>query len=146
MVAGFKRYVADPAGITLSDGRHLPHGTFFCFAVSPIANDGVHDPETFDGFRWYRKRTQEDGQLNLNQFTMTDANNMHFGHGRYACPGRFFAASSIKVILINLLLRYEVRLEGGTTKRPANLPAHEYIFPNPWAKIELREREGDILI
>lgn len=35
---------------------------------------------------------------------------MHFGFGRQACPGRFFASAAIKCIIIHLLDDFEVKL------------------------------------
>ncbi|KAF8991069.1 hypothetical protein BDQ17DRAFT_1255265, partial [Cyathus striatus] len=36
-----------------------------------------------------------------------------FGHRRYACPGRFFAASERKAMLAHTLLNYDVKLHTG---------------------------------
>jgi cytochrome P450 len=107
--------------------------------VVPIAVASVGpDPESFDGFRHYRHR-QQPGHANLHQFAMTDKENMHFGHGRYACPGRFFATHSIKILIAQFLLKYNMKFPEGSG-RPANVGAHEYVFPDPKAHILVRER------
>lgn len=38
---------------------------------------------------------------------------MTFGHGPHACPGRFFAMYEVKVVLVELLRNYDIRLVGG---------------------------------
>ncbi|RDA86915.1 hypothetical protein CP532_1870 [Ophiocordyceps camponoti-leonardi (nom. inval.)] len=50
---------------------------------------------------------------NTNPLTLgmvsTSSHHLAFGHGRHACPGRFFAAHELKLILAQLLLNYEFR-------------------------------------
>jgi hypothetical protein len=41
---------------------------------------------------------------------MTANDNINFGHGPSACPGRFFAGAEIKVILAEILRRFDVSL------------------------------------
>lgn len=96
------------------------------------------NPHTFDGFRAYRER-QKPGETNRHQFATTDRNNLHFGHGKYACPGRFFASNEVKMILAHLLLKYDIKFPEGQG-RPENISAHEYIFPNPMGVVEFKER------
>jgi cytochrome P450 len=45
-----------------------------------------------------------------------------FGFGRHACPGRFFAANEIKMIIANFVLAYDMKLPDGVTERYSNLP------------------------
>lgn len=47
--------------------------------------------------------------------------NMSFGFGRHACPGRFFAANEIKLILARLLLDYDLRMPPGVDEPYRNL-------------------------
>lgn len=84
------------------------------------------------------------------QFVNTGLDNITFGHGRFACPGRFFASNESKVILGMLLLEYEVKFgeageEGGrrgqeAEKRPENQVFADACFPNPEVKILIRKR------
>jgi cytochrome P450 len=110
-------------------------------AISPVILDPKVTPEPmlFDGFRHYKNR-QKPGEANKHQFATTSETNLHFGHGKYACPGRFFASNTVKLLLANLLLRYEFKLSGGGTERPPNMCLHEYVFPNPEAEVEFRLR------
>ncbi|KAL8897718.1 MAG: hypothetical protein Q9207_007070 [Kuettlingeria erythrocarpa] len=136
----FNRVALEP--VTLSDGFHLPRGTRFSMSCAEILHDPnvTPNPEKFDGFRYYKER-QKPGENTRHQFATTDVNNLHFGHGKYSCPGRFFAANEIKMILAHMLLLYDFRFSPGQS-RPKNMTAHEYIFPDPEGLIMCKEREN----
>ncbi|TVY14663.1 Ent-kaurene oxidase P450 [Lachnellula arida] len=125
---------------TLHDGTKLPAGSHICMATNAIQNDPsvTPNPEVFDGFRSYKKR-QRDGERHMHQFATTEKNVLNFGHGKYACPGRFFASLEIKVILVRLIMDYDFKLAPGSG-RPGNLRAHEFIFPNPKGELLVKRR------
>ncbi|EFE32723.1 cytochrome P450 monooxygenase, putative [Trichophyton benhamiae CBS 112371] len=138
--------------LKLSDGTVLPAGTHFNIASDAIMNDpaklpGGGDPEVFDGFRYERLRSDPAHPENANRFqlAMTDSNNLHFGHGKYACPGRFFASNEIKMIITELLLRYDFKYPEGQ-ERPRSLSADENLYPDPDARVLIRKREEIWLI
>ncbi|KAI1454028.1 cytochrome P450 monooxygenase [Annulohypoxylon moriforme] len=140
----FNRIVRSP--VKLSDGTLLPAGTHFSMAAHSLLHDpellpGGGDPTEFDPFRYSRLRDDASKPENANkfQFAMTDRNSLHFGHGKYACPGRFFASNEIKIILAHLLLRYDFKYPAGQG-RPRNLFADENIYPDPAARLLMRER------
>jgi cytochrome P450 len=137
---GFKRAVK--RDLTLSDGTHLPKGVHLMMPISPVILDPevITEPEVFDGLRHYNKR-QLPGESNRHQFATTSETNLHFGHGKYACPGRFFASSTVKLLISNILLRYDVKFPGDQKERPPNVCLHEYIFPNPEALVQFRLRQ-----
>jgi cytochrome P450 len=77
-------------------------------------------PNDFDGFRYYEKRKVASGDAAYkNQFTSTSPEQMHFGFGRQACPGRFFASAVIKAIVMHLLEEFDllIRRRGGPRTR-----------------------------
>lgn len=76
----------------------------------------------------------------MHQFATTERTQLNFGHGKAACPGRFFASLEIKIILVRFIMNYDFKLVPGG-KRPTNLRAHEFIFPNPEGELLVRERE-----
>lgn len=124
----------------LSDGTVLPKGAHISMAVNAIQNDPevTPEPDKFDGFRYYKLR-QREGESHLHQFSTTQDRILNFGHGPNSCPGRFFASLEIKVILVRLLMDFEFKFKGGNG-RPANVRAHEFIFPNPNSEILMRAR------
>ena len=55
-------------------------------------------------------------------------------------PGRFFAAAELKIIMAEMLLNYDVRLEGGGG-RPENVVFGISVAPNPTARVMFRKRQ-----
>ena len=127
-------------GYRMHDGTYLPKGTHIAMPVRAIQHDPdlMDRPENFDGLRYYRLR-QNPKESNMHQFATTGTMQLNFGHGKFACPGRFFASLEIKCILVYLIMNYDFKLVG--THRPENLRAHEYIFPNPEGELLIRKRK-----
>jgi cytochrome P450 len=127
-----------------ADGTVIPRDAHICMPVNAIQNapETTPDAAVFDGFRYERLR-QRPGEGHLHQFVSTQANVLNFGHGKHACPGRFFAALEIKNILVRLLMDYDWKLPHGQG-RPENLTAHEFIFPNPDAVLLMRKRPVEL--
>ncbi|RYP86000.1 hypothetical protein DL769_000863 [Monosporascus sp. CRB-8-3] len=150
------RLVTAPKGITLSNGDYLPHGTTIC--VSPARQTSAIDPKylspmppqpSLDEFHPWRfsDLREHKGQENKHHFVTTSNESTIFGHGRWACPGRFFAANSIKSIVIELLRRYDIGVgpagqgEGeGEWKRPMTFNVEMGYFPDPTASIYFKDR------
>ena len=126
---------------TFNDGTKLTKGTHIAMAVNAIQNDPdiTPFPERFCPFRYYELR-QKPGEGHLHQFATTEHSLLNFGHGKNACPGRFFASLEIKTILVKLIMGYDFKLPDGEG-RPANLKAHDFVFPNPEGKLFVRARE-----
>ncbi|KAL6901271.1 cytochrome P450 [Trichoderma evansii] len=110
-LTSFSRVVRKP--VTLSSGLHLPKDTHILVPAAMISLDPEHYPSPFEfqGFRFHEKRlgSSEESQYK-DQFTTTSPRQMHFGFGRQACPGRFFASAAIKCIIIHLLEDFEIKL------------------------------------
>ena len=140
---GFKRCAKED--VTLSDGTFLPKGAHTVCPIEPILllPSIYPNPHTFDPLRSYNLRKQPN-ERNKHQFATISPESLHFGHGKYSFPGRFFAGNVIKIVAGTLLLKYEVGFEGGGMKRPENWPMHEYNFPNPEARVALRKRKGGV--
>ncbi|KAI0187305.1 hypothetical protein EV127DRAFT_410433 [Xylaria flabelliformis] len=45
------------------------------------------------------------------ELTTTPPEHLAFGHGMYACPGRFFTANEVQITLIGNLMKYEIEPE-----------------------------------
>ena len=138
MLVDFHRLVQKP--LSLSDGLPLPAGTQICtasYAISQDANN-VSNAQDFDGFRYYNQRKEID-ENTKHQFATTDKNHMHFGRGKYACPGRFFASAELKIVIAHLIMRYDFKYPYGKD-RPANLKADEILYPDPSARLLLKRR------
>jgi ent-kaurene oxidase len=126
----------------LSDGTILPKSCWIAVASGPLMQDASQfsNPSTFDGFRYHRMR-QEDSSLAVaktSQFTSTGVYSLVFGHGRYACPGRFFAGLEAKLMMVYILEHYEFRLPPGAS-RPKNIVYADALVPDPKACLEFRK-------
>jgi cytochrome P450 len=98
------------------------------------------NPDEFDGFRFAKLRDQE-GQPHKYQFVTTNSSHsMAFGHGKHACPGRFFAANEIKTISAYLIRHYDLKAPDDWNGRPASLIFGHNLSPNPMLNILMRRR------
>lgn len=138
------RQVTAPQGVTLSNGVHLPYGTHFHAPHDPLCKDPElwENPDEYDPFRFHRLR-QQPGKETSGQFVTTTSEFAAFGHGSHACPGRFFASAEVKGFLVILLSRYEFRIPGGGTERPANWRRGWQQGPNPMAMVEFKLRPAN---
>lgn len=97
------RYVC--VDTVLSDGTFLPKGTSIATPLYAISRDPAifMEPEKFDPERFERLREEEESGgsrkgANPLRWSLTNVDpreNMNFGFGRHACPGRFLAASEV---------------------------------------------------
>lgn len=124
----------------LSDGTVLPKGAVFGIPVTTQTNEDVYpNHEKFDGHRFYDLR-QQPGSESKHQFVTTSNDHISFGHGKHACPGRFFASNEIKITLMHLLTKYDMKFPEGQTK-PRMIPRAVSMQPNPDFKILIRRRK-----
>ncbi|KAF2218406.1 cytochrome P450 [Elsinoe ampelina] len=122
-------------GITLSNGQYIPPGVDIEAPTYSIYHDSdlFPDPEKFDGFRSYKLRQESmssDVQAR-NTFVNVNDQNLGFGYGRHACPGRFFANNEIKMILAKLLLHHDVKMPDGLNERWPNINNGAECMPDP---------------
>ncbi|KAF2190763.1 ent-kaurene oxidase [Zopfia rhizophila CBS 207.26] len=120
-------------GITLSNGQYIPAGTFIEVPSHAVYQDNDHYPESdnFDGFRFYKLRKRGTVENARNQFVTTNEQSLAFGYGKHACPGRFFAANEIKMILARAILEYDIKNVDGATERYPNLEMGRTSVPDP---------------
>jgi hypothetical protein len=69
----------------------------------------------------------------------TSVDSLPFGHGKHSCPGRYFAACELKLILAHLVMNYDVKLENDGV-RPQDMWVATNCVPNPNAKVFFRRR------
>ncbi|KAK1961576.1 cytochrome P450 [Colletotrichum sublineola] len=102
----------------LSNGQTIPKGSLIELPVLGINNDDCFFPDhgTFDPWRFYRMRQTKAPQETSSrtegvgdfQFASVGPTSLLFGYGRHACPGRFFVAYQMKVILALTLMNYDL--------------------------------------
>lgn len=153
------RMVTARNGLTLSTGQKLPYGTQFGFSNAfyptsttqpdTILTEKSQPPLTeFYPWRYADIRSLGEEQQNRHQFVSTDRNNITFGNGTHACPGRFFASNEIKIVLLELLKRFDLALgpqgqiEGQDGyQKPKMLEIQSFYSPDPYAKIYIKPRD-----
>ena len=134
--------------VRLSDGTRIPAGTSIAVPALPTLQDPTlyADPSNYDPYRFARLRAGDSPDLmhyaskEMYQFISVTKENMGFGYGRHACPGRFFAANEIKMICARVLLDYEIRLPDGVQGRYANVVRGSSITPDRTKTIMMRKR------
>ncbi|KAG6844149.1 hypothetical protein H0H87_009392 [Tephrocybe sp. NHM501043] len=123
---------------TFSDGTVIPAGTFSYVAagVAHTREETYKDAHTFRPFRFVEKREQTGRKVDM---VSTHADFLSFGHGLHACPGRFFAAAELKLMLAHVVLTYDVKM-AGDGERPKNMWYFTTCVPNPKAEVMFRKR------
>ncbi|KAB2576822.1 putative cytochrome p450 protein [Lasiodiplodia theobromae] len=153
------RKVVAPAGITnAAEGWHVPQGAKLSLPLWGAQHDpDLFDrPDAFDAFRhsrereaWEAKTADERGAdrmeegLRLKQKGMVTTGDTHFpwGHGRHACPGRFFVAHELKMLLAYLVQNYDIK---PLAERPKTRWIGMNIVPAVDARIEVRRKPGTV--
>ncbi|KAI0827308.1 cytochrome P450 [Trametes gibbosa] len=128
--------------VTLDDGTFIPKGTLLAVPVYSMHHDDAlyADADAFDPFRFARMR-ERDGEGAKHQYVNTSIDYISFGHGKHACPGRFFAANELKAMLAYMVLNYDMKLPGDG-KRPKNLYLGPTVVASPTAEVLFRKRQA----
>ncbi|KAK1545959.1 cytochrome P450 [Colletotrichum paranaense] len=128
--------------VTLSDGTFIPKGANTAVSSHSQWNAAVYpEPEKWDAYRFLRMR-EEPGKENVSQLVSTLPEHLGFGHGKHACPGRFFAANEIKIALVHLLLQYEWKLPVGADTSITDYGVNPLL--NPGLELEIRRRADEV--
>ncbi|KAJ5888979.1 hypothetical protein N7495_009020 [Penicillium taxi] len=109
------------------NGLRIPKGTVLLTPNAALLFDQKHvrHPFEFDGLRFY-DLAQSSENSEMFKYTSTNPHYLQFGDGRHVCPGRFFAADELRLILAYLLFHFEIKLQRnlpeGFKIRRDNLP------------------------
>lgn len=132
---GIRRKAVLPYNFT--DGTiKVPQGATVCVPAYDMLHDPSRypNPQKFDGARFIPKNQTND-QV---RFTKVAHDFPMWGYGSLACPGRFHAALVIKVVLSQLLMRYDMSLESEKAGRKWSWET--FAMPYESTRIVLRER------
>ncbi|WYZ46838.1 hypothetical protein EsH8_IX_001063 [Colletotrichum jinshuiense] len=120
------RKVVHADGITTPTGLHLPYGTIVGVPGYAVHHDEniYPDPDDYHPFRFsemgvtqnlpideggYDNVEKSMGRKTRHSWVTTSPEYTTFGHGRYACPGRFFASTGLKILLAYLIFNYDIQ-------------------------------------
>ena len=139
---GIPRLVVGKNGFTTRSGVNIPKGNIVATPGKNIATDESFypDADVYKPFRFAEKGKGEDSKDVRRLVTPTTTPEfLAFGHGKHACPGRFFAASELKLILGYMLMNYDIEM---LDERPPDIYAGVARLPPMAAKIRVRPRKN----
>ncbi|KAF2144926.1 uncharacterized protein K452DRAFT_265384 [Aplosporella prunicola CBS 121167] len=143
-VTTFKRRIM--RDLTLSDGTFLPEGTLVEVDTVSRTKDPalVDEADKFDGMRYYnlRENATTTRDAHMHQFVTSNSSSMHWGAGRHACPGRFFASTEIKTIVAKMLLAFDMKLADEAAGRPKNFHFGVQVTPDSTAEALFKKRRA----
>ncbi|KAF5025787.1 hypothetical protein F66182_2120 [Fusarium sp. NRRL 66182] len=151
-----ERQVIAPEGLHHPEfGWTLPQGAFVTVNLQGTHHDdGIYERAmSYDPWRFSRVKEAWDAKSNeekkenedqakkvrgLGMVTTSDAH-LAFGHGRHACPGRFFVAHELKLIMAAFLLNYDIKM---LDQRPKPQWLGQTIIPPLDACIQIRRKQS----
>ncbi|EAQ85066.1 hypothetical protein CHGG_09080 [Chaetomium globosum CBS 148.51] len=152
-----QRKVVAPEGLTNpAEGWHAPYGALLTLDLAGTHRDGdlYADPDRYDAWRFSREKEAYEAKvgggkgdaeeamrvMRLGMVT-TSPEYLSFSHGRHACPGRFFVAHELKMVLAYLLQNYDFK---PLAEKPKSMWLGSNVIPPVQTKIEIRRRKGTI--
>ncbi|KJA22747.1 hypothetical protein HYPSUDRAFT_40536 [Hypholoma sublateritium FD-334 SS-4] len=125
---------------TFCDGTFVPRGTTVRINIhSPHFDGSLYErPDEFDPLRFIKMQEKTTRNLDL---TSTSEEYLGFGHGRHACPGRYLAASELKLMLAYLTAHYDAKF-ANEGSRPADLWIMTSCMPSYTAEVLFRKRKN----
>ncbi|KIJ53880.1 hypothetical protein M422DRAFT_138634, partial [Sphaerobolus stellatus SS14] len=130
------RRVRAEDGISPPKGLWAPKG-----ATIGVSMDGVHFDEAFyanaNEFDAFRDSERKHYHLKNEDLVTTSKHWLPFSHGIHACPGRFFAANNINMILAQIPLNCEIQ---PFQSRPPNISIGDISVVPVKARMMIRRR------
>lgn len=127
---------------TFSDGTVVPQGTMISAAAGAMHHDPRYypNPDHFDILRFAPDNAQID--IAKQKTVTTSSQYIAFGHGRHACPGRFFAVDELKAMFAHVLLAYDISLGAESNGcRPPDEWFGSFCIPNTKAQVRFKRRQ-----
>ena len=126
------------------DGFHVPKGVRVALPNHFIQRDPdvYHEAERYNAFRYVALgKNNRNGaylQQKQNGLSVPTDSFLAWGHGRHACPGRFFAAHLMKIMLAHVLVTYDVEAKGA---KPKGIARNEFPIPSVTATFDVKLRK-----
>ncbi|KAK6063444.1 cytochrome p450 [Seiridium cupressi] len=135
---------------SLSDGTKVGVGDWACPPSGAINNSAEYypSPQEFSGFRFVDPKIllEMDGitpsaamQSKPTKITDADYSFLMWGTGRMACPGIFYAAAFMKVVVAQLIMNYDFTLM--KPDAPRWITWRTAKIPRPWTKMAFSKRQ-----
>ena len=150
MTRNVVRKVMPKEGIeNVAEGWRAPQGAFIGVDMQSVQHDPeiYPDPNTYDAFRFSKREERADASkiygketgIKNTGLTTTSDTFLAFSHGRHACPGRFFVALEMKLLLAYMVMNYDIQ---PLKSRPPNVWFGSSSVPPMKATIKVRRKEG----
>ncbi|KAK3060634.1 hypothetical protein LTS18_008098 [Coniosporium uncinatum] len=164
MTRGMLRKVTAPAGLANEKaGWTLPQNAFVGTDVYSVHMDPeiYQRPEEYDAFRFSREREDFEQKVREREkrgevvgdgereellrlkgmgLVTTSETFLPFGHGRHACPGRFFVSTELKMLISHLVRNYDIE---PLPSRPKNKWFGQNVIPPMKQTIRVRRKADD---
>jgi cytochrome P450 len=128
--------------VTLSNGTFIAKGEVTGISSHSHWDPEIYpEPEKFDGYRFLNRR-KIPGQENRSLLVSTSNEHTAFAHGKHACTGRFFAANEVKIAMVHLVLKYDMKIESPEVAKWKTFGIT--MFVNPEAKVQVRRRKEEV--
>jgi len=153
---GLIRKVISKEGYTYSNGLHLKQGAYvgvpaLCIHIDQDSTKAGADATEFNGFRFSRPyqelvanaSTEEISAISgIGKYSavMNSDQFLAFGHGKHACPGRFFAIWELKLFLIHSVLNYDLKTQERTP--PMYIWGQQVSHMNIMLKMRMRKESN----
>lgn len=130
------------ADVELSNGLVIKKGERTAISSHRMwSSEYYENPDEFEAFRFAERRKIQ-GLENRSQLVATSQDHTAFSHGKHACPGRFFAANEVKIAMVHIILKYDVRIDDAAQAKWTEYGTN--MFTNRKAQVSVRRREAEI--
>ncbi|KAM3417117.1 hypothetical protein BST61_g8693 [Cercospora zeina] len=128
--------------VTLSNDFTINQGWPVQVLLRNVDPEIYAEPASFKPARFLSNRGRP-GEGNKWQYASASPEQMGFGLGRHSCPGRFFASHALKMILAELLLKYDWDFDPNYGP-PKNMTFEGHVKPDSAVKIRCRRRKVEM--
>jgi cytochrome P450 len=127
--------------VYLADNVFIRKGSKIAISSHRMWSSQVYKcPNEFDAYRFIRLQG-EANWATKSMLVATSKDHTAWGHGKHGCPGRFFAAMEVKVALIHLLTKYDMKLENPGTAAPKVKGFSMLVNPDARIKVQRRDEK-----
>lgn len=145
---GTTREVVNPGGITTPDGLWLPQGCKVAISVVFPQRDSCETGDEWQPLRFCIDRAvgvaeakpSVDATAKQTMTVQISDHFMSFGLGRHACPGRFFAVQTLKLMLGYLVMYYDFE---PLVERRKFIEIGDVVIPSPKTVLKVRRRRSE---
>lgn len=120
------------ATLDLGGGIKLAKGTIFEVVIraANLGNANLERPAQWDGLRYHNLRQQAASDERTRrgyEWGAATIDDMSFGYGSHQCPGKSAGCNMLKILLLKIILRYELKPEAGITQRYEDVSVGQYV-------------------